>query len=62
MQSNLQALDTYSVMTGDRRYEKLLGESEGVSNMCDVAQRLRTEELIASGIDKETVDVALTCL
>lgn len=27
MQSNLQALDTYSVMTGDRRYEKLLGES-----------------------------------
>lgn len=39
-QSNLQALDTYSVMTGDRRYEKLLGESEGVSNMCDVAQRL----------------------
>ena len=33
MQSNLQALDTYSVMTGDRRYEKLLGESEGVSNM-----------------------------
>lgn len=31
MQSNLQALDTYSVMTGDRRYEKLLGESEGVS-------------------------------
>lgn len=40
MQSNLQALDTYSVMTDDRRYEKLLGESEGVSNMCDVAQRL----------------------
>ena len=40
MQSNLQALDTYSVMTGDRRYEKLLGESEGVSNMCDVAQTL----------------------
>ena len=40
MQSNLQALDTYSVMTGDRIYEKLLGESEGVSNMCDVAQRL----------------------
>lgn len=93
MQSNLQALDTYSVMTGDRRYEKLLEESEGVSNMCDVAQRLedrgiakgriqgraeernllsdaihrlkageQAEELIASGIDKETVDVALTCL
>ena len=44
-------------MTGDRRYEKLLGKSEGVNSMCDVA-----ESLIAGGIDKETVEVALTCL
>lgn len=96
-----EVLKLLSVMTGDRRYEKLLEESEGVSNMCDVAQRLedrgiakgriqgraegrvegraegrnllsnaihrlkageQAEELIASGIDKETVDVALTCL
>ena len=51
MQSNLQALDTYSVMTGDRRYEKLLGESEGVSNMCDVAQRLE-DRGIEKGLQK----------
>lgn len=92
-----EVLKLLSVMTGDRRYEKLLGKSEGVSNMCDVAQRLedrgiakgriqgrvegraeernllsdaihrlkageQAEELIASGIDKETVEVALTCL
>ena len=51
MQSNLQALNTYSVMTGDRRYEKLLGESEGVSNMCDVAQRLE-DRGIEKGLQK----------
>ncbi len=28
------------VMTGDNRYEELLADKEGVSNMCDVAQRL----------------------
>ena len=88
-----EVLKLLSVMTGDRRYEKLLGKSEGVSNMCDVAQRLEdrgiakgiiqgreeernllsdaihrlkagetAESLIARGIDKKTVEVALTCL
>ena len=27
-------------MTGDSRYEEILSDKEGVSNMCDVAQRL----------------------
>ena len=27
-------------MTGDNRYEEILSDKEGVSNMCDVAQRL----------------------
>ena len=52
-----EVLKLLSVMTGDRRYEKLLGKSEGVNSMCDVAQRLENR-----GIDKETVDVSLTCL
>ena len=35
-----EILKFLSVMTGDNRYEKLLADKEGVSNMCDVAQRL----------------------
>lgn len=32
-------------MTGDNRYEEILSDKEGVSNMCDVAQRLEDREL-----------------
>ena len=43
-----EILKFLSVMTGDNRYEKLLADKEGVSNMCDVAQRLEDR-----GIKKE---------
>ena len=35
-----EILKFLSVMTGDNRYEEILSDKEGVSNMCDVAQRL----------------------
>ena len=35
-----EILKFLSVMTGDSRYEEILSDKEGVSNMCDVAQRL----------------------
>ena len=35
-----EILKFLSVMTGDNRYEEILSDEEGVSNMCDVAQRL----------------------
>ena len=38
-------------MTGDNRYEELLADKEGVSNMCDVAQRLE-DRGIQIGIEK----------
>ena len=35
-----EILKFLSVMTGDNRYQEILSDKEGVSNMCDVAQRL----------------------
>lgn len=35
-----EILKFLAVMTGDNRYEEILADKEGVSNMCDVAQRL----------------------
>ena len=35
-----EILKFLSVMTEDNRYEEILSDKEGVSNMCDVAQRL----------------------
>ena len=35
-----EILKFLSVMTGDSRYEEILSDKEGVSNMCDVAQRV----------------------
>ena len=35
-----EILKFLSVMTGDSRYEEILSDKEGVSNMCDVAQRI----------------------
>lgn len=46
-----EMLKFLSVMTGDNRYEKLLADKEGVSNMCDVAQRLE-DRGIRIGIEK----------
>lgn len=46
-----EILKFLSVMTGDNRYEKLLADKEGVSNMCDVAQRLE-DRGIKKGIEK----------
>lgn len=46
-----EMLKFLSVMTGDNRYEKLLADKEGVSNMCDVAQRLE-DRGIQIGIEK----------
>ncbi len=40
-----EILKFLSVMTGDNRYEEILSDKEGVSNMCDVAQRLEDREL-----------------
>ncbi len=45
-----EILKFLSVMTGDNRYEKLLADKEGVSNMCDVAQRLEDRGM-KKGID-----------
>ena len=42
-------------MTGDNRYEEILSDKEGVSNMCDVAQRLEDrgiEKGIKEGLQK----------
>lgn len=38
-------------MTGDNRYEEILSDKEGVSNMCDVAQRLE-DRGIEKGLQK----------
>lgn len=46
-----EILKFLSVMTGDNRYEKLLADKEGVSNMCDVAQRLEDRGM-KKGIEK----------
>lgn len=35
-----EALKLLTVMTGDNRYEKILFDKEGVTSMCDVAERL----------------------
>ena len=42
-------------MTGDSRYEEILSDKEGVSNMCDVALRLEDrgiEKGIKEGLQK----------
>lgn len=84
-----EVLKLLSVMTCDRRYEKILSGNVEVKSMCDVAQRLEdkgvqkgieqgqsalsdsihrlksgetAESIIASGMDKKTVEIALTCL
>ena len=46
-----EILKFLSVMTGDNKYEKLLADKEGVSNMCDVAQRIE-DRGIQIGIEK----------
>lgn len=46
-----EILKFLSAMTGDNRYEKLLADKEGVSNMCDVAQRLEDRGM-KKGIEK----------
>lgn len=46
-----EILKFLSVMTGDNRYEELLADKEGVSNMCDVAQRLEDRGM-KKGIEK----------
>ena len=50
-----EILKFLSVMTGDSRYEEILSDKEGVSNMCDVAQRLEDrgiEKGMKEGIQK----------
>ena len=50
-----EILKFLSVMTGDSRYEEILSDKEGVSNMCDVAQRLEDrgiEKGMKAGIEK----------
>ena len=46
-----EILKFLSVMTGDNRYEEILSDEEGVSNMCDVAQRLE-DRGIEKGLQK----------
>ena len=46
-----EILKFLSVMTGDSRYEEILSDKEGVSNMCDVAQRLE-DRGIEKGLQK----------
>ena len=46
-----EVLKFLSVMTGDNRYEEILSDKEGVSNMCDVAQRLE-DRGIEKGLQK----------
>ena len=47
-------------MTGDNRYEELLADKEGVSNMCDVAQRLE-DRGIQIGIEKGRAEERAKC-
>ena len=50
-----EILKFLAVMTGDSRYEEILADKEGVSNMCDVAQRLEDRGIqkgIKQGIQK----------
>ena len=50
-----EILKFLSVMTGDSRYEEILSDKEGVSNMCDVALRLEDrgiEKGIKEGLQK----------
>ena len=50
-----EILKFLSVMTGDNRYQEILSDKEGVSNMCDVAQRLEDrgiEKGMKAGIEK----------
>lgn len=50
-----EILKFLAVMTGDNRYEEILADKEGVSNMCDVAQRLEDRGIqkgIKQGIQK----------
>ena len=50
-----EILKFLSVITGDSRYEEILSDKEGVSNMCDVAQRLEDrgiEKGIKEGLQK----------
>ncbi len=46
-----EVLKLLSIMTGDRRYEKILSNNAGVRNMCDVAQRLE-DRGIQKGIEQ----------
>ena len=46
-----EILKFLSVITGDSRYEEILSDKEGVSNMCDVAQRLE-DRGIEKGLQK----------
>ena len=46
-----EILKFLSVMTGDNRYQEILSDKEGVSNMCDVAQRLE-DRGIEKGLQK----------
>ena len=46
-----EILKSLSVITGDSRYEEILSDKEGVSNMCDVAQRLE-DRGIEKGLQK----------
>ena len=55
-----EILKFLSVMTGDNRYEKLLADKEGVSNMCDVAQRLE-DRGIQIGIEKGRAEERAKC-
>ena len=44
-----------NIRKGDSRYEEILADKEGVSNMCDVAQRLEDRGIqkgIKQGIQK----------
>ena len=59
-----EILKFLSVMTGDNRYEKLLADKEGVSNMCDVAQRLEDRGIqigIEKGIEKGRAEERAKC-
>ena len=46
-----EVLKLLSVMTGDNRYEQILSNSNGVRNMCEVADRLEKRG-IEKGIEK----------
>ena len=55
-----EILKFLSVMTVDNRYEELLADKEGVSNMCDVAQRLE-DRGIQIGIEKGRAEERAKC-